>query len=139
MQFRAKTTKTPVTLDITPMVDVVFLLLLFFMVTTTFASINDIKLNLPQAKTGDALSSDSERIVVTLDRSGNLTVQGHSVSLENLGENLLKAAGGDLQQVIFIEADEAASHGRVVAILDASRQQGFSRLAIAAQAGFEKK
>lgn len=131
MQFRTRTRKRP-TVDITPMVDAVFLLLIFFMVTTTFSSVSGIKLNLPEAKTKE-IQEEPKQVLVTVDREGRLFVKGEAVEPADLGKRMLNAVEGNPERVIVIQADRETQHGTVVTILDTARQLGLSRLAIAAK------
>ena len=136
MRFRnSNNRRQPVTLDITPLVDVVFLLLIFFMVTTTFSRNQEINLDLPQAQTGQNAKEDVERIIVTIDATGGFTIQGEKVTVRHLKERLTAAAGGALDPLVSVQADQAASHGRVILVLDAARSLGMTRLVIASEPG----
>ncbi len=135
MRFRNRSRHQSVHLDITPLVDVVFLLLIFFMVTTTFARHQEIDLDLPRARTGQTAEEDAERIIITITARGELTVQGEAVPVRGLKDRLQAAAGGVRDPLVTIQADREASHGRVIQVLDAARALGMTRLMIASEPG----
>jgi len=121
-------------IGLAPLVDVVLLLLIFFLVTTSFRE-PEIPLSLPRATTGEA--SGPERVVVSLAENGALRVDGRPVDLEALDAYLTERAGGDAAGGFALEvrADQAVRHGRVVEVLDLARRRGVERLGIAVRAG----
>lgn len=135
MRFRDKRRHNTLSLDITPLVDVVFLLLIFFMVTTTFARNQEINLDLPKALTGENPGTEAAPIVITIDAKGGVTVQGETVSGGDLKTRLSAAAAGLTDPVVSVQADQAATHGAVIQVLDTARSLGLSRLSIASEPG----
>jgi biopolymer transport protein ExbD len=125
------------TIDITSLVDVVFLLLIFFMVTTTFATQSGIGVNLPQASARERPSTEAVSISITAD--GSLFLDRSRVTADGLRGGLRELRGqrGD-ETVVVIRADEAVLHGKVVEAMDAARSAGFRRLAIATRTPAEK-
>ncbi|MGN7612077.1 ExbD/TolR family protein [Magnetococcales bacterium HHB-1] len=128
MRFRT-TTRAPLQLDITPLIDVVFLLVLFFMLTTTFSSTGQLNLDLPAAKTEET-ATESDRIILAIDHQGQFYLQNKRVTLTALEQhfNQIKSAGKS--PFLVIQADKAARHEQVVQALDRARQAGLHRLAI---------
>lgn len=115
-------------LGITPLVDVVLLLLIFFIVTTSFSEPR-IALELPDAVTG-APEDPRERLRVTLRSDGGLLVDGSASDAEGLTAAL--AAGG--VDGLELRADREVPHGRVVEVLDLSREHGVADVSIAVDA-----
>ena len=119
-----------VDINLTPLIDVVFLLLIFFMVSTTFIKESEIELTLPQA-TEDIREELTEKIQVSIDRNGTVFVNQQALSSARLDAirqalNRVREDGGD--PVVVIRADAAASHQAVVDVMDASRQAGLYRI-----------
>ena len=113
--------------DMTPMIDIVFQLILFFLVSTTFAILPGIKLNLPASKTSEGTSSKG--ITISADESGLLFFNEKEVSMETLADELLAYDTGDTKKSEFpvsLEADSEVTNGKIVKIFDVIRQCGYS-------------
>ncbi len=120
------------TLDVTPLIDVVFLLLIFFMVTTTFASRSGIGVKLPEAQAKER--PPAHVVELTLTAKGELFLDKTRLAPGGLAAALAEAARAHPGEVVVIRADAAVPHGRVVKAMDAARSAGFRRLAIATRA-----
>ena len=117
-------------LDLTPMVDVVFLLIIFFMVSTTFISTETgLPVELPQAQSAQAQASDLPTVTVTSD--GRVFFAGTLVALDALVGVLQVAITSSGQATVVLRADENVAHGLVVEVMDLIRQAGAERIAIA--------
>jgi len=119
-------------IDITSLVDVVFLMLIFFMVSTTFTNRAHLQLTLPEARANpDALNDAALELVVTA--SGTVALNGRALvnsRIETIMAALTEASGGDVKQPLVITADASATHELVVRAMDAAGRSGFSRLRI---------
>jgi biopolymer transport protein ExbD len=129
MEFRRKR-RDVIALDITPLVDVVFLLLIFFMLSTTFIVSPGIRINLPQAE-AETVRHEKKDIRVKLDAKGNFFVEDQRTSPEDLDARFLEATRVDRDTLVIIEADENAAHKFVVDVMDRAKSSGLQRLAIA--------
>ena len=129
MEFRKKR-RDAITPDITPLVDVVFLLLIFFMLSTTFVVSPGIRIDLPQAQ-AEPMRSERRDLRVKIAAEGVLYVEDQRLSLEDLGERLRGAARTSQDTLVVIEADENTAHKYVVEVMDRAKSAGLSRLAIA--------
>ena len=112
--------------DMTPMIDIVFQLILFFLVSTTFATLPGIKLNLPQSHTAESTSLMG--ITITADESGALYFNDKEVSMTGLGEELLSFDTGTTKKEEFpvsLEADSEVTNGTIVKIFDVIRESGY--------------
>lgn len=121
-------------LDVTPMIDIVFQLVLFFMVSTTFISSPGIQVDLPRANSQVVLS-DKKDINVWMTMEGAVYVDDDPVDLTQLRQRLRSAAKGDPTTLVVIKADAGVEHGRVVTAMDIARSEGLERLAIATDDG----
>ena len=118
--------------DMAPMIDMVFLLLIFFMVSTTFTKETHLNIDLPEASAESSRSSDLQ-IEITITRDGDYAVNGVSLinrQKETLGEAIERASAGDNTIPMIITADSATPHQSVVTALDTAGQLGFTQLSI---------
>jgi len=125
--------KDNVELNITPLIDVVFLLLIFFMVSTTFDRNSEINLTLPEASE-EVTKQQPEDINAAVDASGQIFINGKPLvnsSLSTVREALRDAAQGLEDPPLVISADENATHQSVIRIMDAARQINLVRIRFA--------
>jgi len=122
--------KDDLDVNITPLIDVVFLLLIFFMVSTTFERESEIEIVLPQS-TADVAPADEFVMQITIDRDGTYFVNGQRVintQLETLKQAMQKVAGDRKDPPIILSADAQTPHQSVITVMDAARQLGFVHL-----------
>lgn len=131
MKF-ARRTRAEVEVNLTPLIDVVFLLLIFFMVSTTFTKETHLSIDLPEAS-GDPARIAPEQIEVSISQKGDIAVNGTALvnnRLETLKSALEKVSEGDSTVPLIITADAATPHQSVVNAMDAAGQLGFIQLSI---------
>lgn len=119
----------------TPLIDVVFLLLIFFMVTTTFSRETRLLVNLPEAN-AEAAESNPAQIEILVGRDGSYSINGRALvnsRLETLMQGLEIESGGDRNLPVLLIADAESTHQAVVTAMDGIGQSGFTRLNIATQ------
>jgi biopolymer transport protein ExbD len=125
--------KEPPELSLAPLIDVVFLLLIFFMVSTTFEKESRLKLELPEAVTQNA-ETDAKRVIdIRIAPNGAFRIGDKMLAsndLDGLMAELERAAGGDKEKRIAIRADADTPHRYVVRAMDAASQLGLLRIAI---------
>lgn len=114
------------------MVDVVFLLLIFFMISTTFVETPGIEVNLPESSARQ-VEKQPEEFKVYVTKEGDIFLGEKPITLARLKERM-NEAGAQIQEKSFLLlADRETQHGRVVQIMDAARTAGITRLAIATE------
>ena len=118
-----------VTLDMTPLIDVVLMLVIFFVLTTTFGLAPGIKIDLPQG--GSEQQANDGDAVILITKEGAVYYQDERVSLEALQTTLHQRHQQQSGLRVVIKADTQAQHGRVVAVMDTAKAVGIARLAIA--------
>ncbi|MED5373197.1 MAG: biopolymer transporter ExbD [Myxococcota bacterium] len=119
--------------DLTPLIDIIFQLVLFFMVSTTFITAPGIQVDLPRSSAQQILQ-DSSDINIWMGNQGEVFVDDQPVDWEALDARL-QTASADPQTLVIIKADTDVDHGRVVRVMDLARSKGLSRLAIATDPG----
>ena len=116
MRVKSRKGKVQSNVDMTPMLDVVFQLILFFLVSTTFAILPGIKLNLPQSR-------------ISASENGDLYFNETKVDMDSLGSFLLEFDTGETKKEEFpvmLEADSEVTNGTIVKIFDVIRENGYS-------------
>lgn len=134
----ARKKKAPLEVSLTPMIDVVFLLLIFFMVTTTFNQLSVIKINLPKAS-GEETNIEDKLIMLTIDSQGKYFISGDKTAPHELMNSepatlkraLIDAAAGSRSVPFIISADGDTPHQSVVTVIDIATQIGFDRVTFA--------
>ncbi len=119
-----------VDVNLTPLIDVVFLLLIFFMVSTTFIRESEIELTLPEASE-EVREDPLDTIEIAIDANGRYFVNGNALintQLTTIRQALNEVRPADAEPVVIISADADASHQAVVTVMDAARQIGLTRI-----------
>ncbi|HEX9878623.1 MAG TPA: biopolymer transporter ExbD [Candidatus Binatia bacterium] len=130
MQF-LKGGEEEVGLSLTSLIDVIFLLLIFFMVTTTLIDPSKkLDLQLPEAKAA-APQNKTTPVTIELGPRGAMTLNGNAVKLESLEEQLKTLAGGGGKKAAIVRADRRLDYGQVVKVLGICRASGFLDIGIA--------
>jgi len=131
VRFSAQRRPDPV-IDVTPMIDIVFQLVLFFMVSTTFVQSPGIQVDLPRSSAQTVLSDDSDiNIWMTID--GAVYVDDAPVTTGQLRQMLQSRARVDPNTMVVLKADAGVDHGRVVLVMDMARGFGLTKIAIATE------
>jgi biopolymer transport protein ExbD len=127
MQLRYRR-KRRVTIDISAMIDVVFLLLLFFLVTTTFLESPGINLDLPEAKS--STSQQREQLTLMIDKNRRMFFNNEPITKNDFEPILAKALKEDATKTLVIQADQKTDYGLVVFFMDVARILGVKNLVI---------
>ena len=126
----------PPRVELTPLIDVVFLLLIFFMISTTFDKQTRLEVDLPEATTEARSKQEPERIDIIIDSRGHFYVNDSELvshDIETLKRTLLKISDGRDDLPVIITGDKAAPYQAAMTVMDAAGQMGFSRLSFVAR------
>ena len=131
MKFRRQRSEE-VGINLTPLIDVVFLLLIFFMVSTTFTRETQLSIDLPEAE-GQPRETVEKQIEILVGENGRYRVNGEALvdsRMRTLQAAIYKISAGDSTLPMIISADAQAAHQDVVQAMDAAGQMGFVHLSI---------
>jgi len=122
----------PPQINIVPMIDVIFAILTFFIMSTLFLTRSEgLPVNLPKATT--AQTERPAQATITIDKSGKIFLDKQVISLEQLENGVRQKVQPQQQMMVVINADEGVDHGQVVAVMDKVRRVEGAKLAIATQ------
>ena len=134
MNFRSRRQDEP-EINLVPFIDVLLVILIFVMLTTTYSKFTELKVNLPTPNANAAKTGPQELVVVVTADGRYMVnrqlVQGRSVEL--LAAPLAQSSNGRKDAIVIVTADAAATHQSVINVMDASRRVGLSQLTFAAQ------
>ncbi len=122
-------------INLTPLIDVVFLLLIFFMVTTTFTRETRMLISLPEAE-AEAMANEQATVELIISKDGSYAVNGQSLinrDIKTIMAALKDASAGDSDIPLVITADAQSTHQAVITAMDAAGRLGFETLNIATQ------
>jgi len=131
MRFKHKKEEEPM-LGITPLIDIVFLLLIFFMLTSHFHVASGVPIRLPKV-TQNAYDGKDQEIILAIDRTGRTYLKGEKSEVKDIGLRLKELVEKEGLNKIILQADKEVQHGKVVQIMDLAKSAGVSSIVIAAQ------
>jgi biopolymer transport protein ExbD len=126
--------KLDASLNMTPMIDIVFLLLIFFLLTTNFISAEGISVKLPQARSTTAQTQ--EDITVQISKAGEIYIRGERMNEGSLYDRLCTLIGNNAHKLVIIKADREIILNKAVKVMDIAKTAGAERLCIATEADF---
>ena len=130
--FREGRRRKDVNLNVTSLIDVLFLLIIFFMLTGTFKRVGEMELKLPDSSTSElaANSSPEADLEIVATEDGRILLDGAAIGAEELGAKLKEIRAEAPERRVILKAETDVVHGRVVALLDAVRKAGFAGVSI---------
>jgi biopolymer transport protein ExbD len=135
MNFQRGRSREEPDMNLIPLIDVLLVILIFLMVTTSYAKFAELQINLPQAA-GEASAAQTKPINVTVDASEHYGINNRGIpytGVEALAAALRNAAGDQVDPVIVINADAKAPHQSIINVMEAARQAGFGRITFTTQ------
>ena len=129
VQSRLSQKRSAALVDIAPLIDIVFILLIFFLVTTTFVRDTGVEVTRPEAVTAQSVESTSMR--VSIARSGAVYTDGREISLTELTSAVRQFMAKERQQAVLIIPDTQVPSGRLVEVMDAARLGGARAISVA--------
>ena len=136
MNFRRGRVREEPEINLIPLIDVMMVILIFLMITTTYSKYTELQINLPTADAEKQLERPNE-IAVLVNATGQYVIDKTPVSFSNidaLAAELRRAGGERKEPVIVISADALASHQSVVRVMEASRVAGYAQITFTTQA-----
>jgi biopolymer transport protein ExbD len=131
MQFRPKGADDEMRIELTSMTDIIFLLLIFFMISTTFeGSPKSLDIQLPESKAAE-VTRQTKQYVIEIGADETLRLDGQPIVLQDLIQRLSQAGTSALQRAVIIRADKRLPYGKVVTVLDLVRQANIREIAVA--------
>jgi biopolymer transport protein ExbD len=133
VNFRQENSEEEITLEMTPLIDMVFQLLIFFLITTTFAvnvKEGGLELDLPKAKSSQ-ISSLTSHLVIAVLKDGRAVIGGEVMSDQDLKNKLAAIQKEKPNTLVVVQADRLVPHYRVVNVMDIAATLGLKRMAIA--------
>jgi biopolymer transport protein ExbD len=136
MDFQRGKQKEPLEINLVPLIDVMMVILIFLMITTTYSKYTELQINLPTADAEKQLERSNE-IPILVNAQGQYVINRTPVvyrSVEQLAEELRRAGGALKDPIVVISADAAATHQSVVRVMEAARLAGLSQITFTTQA-----
>lgn len=131
MRFRRPRHKRgAIGLDMTPIIDCVFNLLIFFALSFNFGVTPGIKVKLPEA-TAEALKKEKKEMTVSISKDGIFLLEGKTVTLNDLSREFKSLYAINPDAMVIVQGDTEALHGKVVQVMDSAKASGLNKLAIA--------
>jgi biopolymer transport protein ExbD len=118
-------------IDMTPMLDIVFIMLIFFIVTTSF--VKEAGIDVLKPKASNATSKPSANIFIAIKANGNVWMDKREVDIERVAANIERMIAEQPTDTVIIQADKEAKHGVVVKVMDAIKSAGIEKISIAAE------
>jgi len=135
MNFQRGQEKEPLEINLVPLIDVMMVILIFLMITTTYSKYTELQINLPSADADKQLERSNE-IAVLVNAQGQYVINRRPVAFRNiadLADELKRAGGGAKEPVVVISADATATHQAVIRVMEAARLAGLSQITFTTQ------
>lgn len=123
--IRSSGNQIGVSIDLTPIIDMVFLLLIFFLVATTFHQTErEMQVALPAATSAGPISATLREIIVNVDAEGRIIVNGRTIDVQELRSLIERAVAGNPQQKVTVRGDRRTAYVNVIRVLDVCKGSG---------------
>ena len=135
MNFQRGRQKEPLEINLVPLIDVMMVILIFLMITTTYSKYTELQINLPTADAEKQLERQGE-IAVLVNAQGQYVINRNAVafrSVEQLGDELRRAGSSLKDPMVVISADATATHQSVIRVMEASRLAGLNQITFTTQ------
>lgn len=135
MNFQRGKEKEPLEINLVPLIDVMMVILIFLMITTTYSKYTELQINLPTADAERQTERQNE-IAVLVNAQGQYVINRNAVAyrgVESLADELKRASGSLKEPIVVISADAAATHQAVVRVMEAARLAGLTQITFTTQ------
>ncbi|HYL24056.1 MAG TPA: biopolymer transporter ExbD [Burkholderiales bacterium] len=136
MNFQRGRGREPLEINLVPLIDVMMVIIIFLMITTTYSRYTELQINLPSAAEAEKQPERANEVSVLVNAQGQYVVNRRAVafrSVEQLAEELRRAAGGAKEPMVVISADANATHQAVIRVMEAARLAGLSQITFTTQ------
>ena len=117
-----------ISINLTPLIDVLFILIIFFTVSSTFLEQPGIELKLPEAESSQ--SHTAQKVIIYVDKDENLFLNDDSVTIDNLVKSVESLISAQTDKSVVLHADQQVPHGIIINIMDRLRKQGIYKIVI---------
>ncbi len=117
-----------ISINLTPLIDVLFILIIFFTVSSTFLEQPGIELKLPEAESSQ--SHTAQKVIIYVDKDENLFLNDDSVTIDNLVKSVESLISAQTDKSVVLHADQQVPHGIIINIMDRLRKQGIYKIII---------
>jgi biopolymer transport protein ExbD len=124
----SRTQPKKVTLNITSLIDVLFILIIFFTVSSTFLEQPGIELRLPEAESSE--THTAEKVIVFIDASGGIYINKNQVEMEHLAQTVADLLSAQSEKTVVLTADEKVTHGIIIKVMDLLRKKGIYKIIV---------
>ncbi|OFZ72392.1 MAG: hypothetical protein A2451_11455, partial [Bdellovibrionales bacterium RIFOXYC2_FULL_39_8] len=118
-------------INMTPLIDIMLVLLIIFMVTSSISLESGLDIDLPKTKVKTS-AKDGNAVIVSLSVNGTISVQGKAATMESLGDTIKEALANEKSDVVVFEGDKTSQLGMAIQIMDIAKEAGAEKFAIAA-------
>ncbi len=135
MNFQRRRSRDEPEINLIPMIDVLLVILIFLMVTTSYSKYSELQINLPQAS-GETNAAQEKTINVAVDASEHYAINNRAITytgIDSLVSSLENAANNQADPTIIINADAKAPHQSVINVMEAARRAGYGRITFTTQ------
>jgi biopolymer transport protein ExbD len=135
MNFQRGREREPLEINLVPLIDVMMVIIIFLMITTTYSRYTELAINLPSAE-AEKQPERANEVSVLVNAQGQYVVNRRAVvyrSIEQLADELRRAAGGAKEPMVVISADANATHQAVIRVMEAARLAGLSQITFTTQ------
>ena len=121
----------PVIINMTPLIDIMLVLLIIFMMTSSITLESGLDIDIPKT-TSNTSAKENKAVIISLDKNGQIFVQGKKINFELIKEEISKNLESENSELVIFEGDYQATLGRTIEIMDLAKEAGAKRFAIAA-------
>lgn len=125
-----------IAINLTPLIDVLFILIIFFTVSSTFLEQPGIELKLPEAESSQ--SHTAQKVIVYIDKEENVFLNDDPIEFENVAESVNALISAQTEKSVVLQADKNVTHGKIISIMDMLRKKGIYKIIVSTSKPFNQ-
>lgn len=125
-----------IAINLTPLIDVLFILIIFFTVSSTFLEQPGIELKLPEAESSQ--SHTAQKVIVYVDKEENVFLNDDPIEFENVAESVNALISAQTEKSVVLQADKDVTHGKIISIMDMLRKKGIYKIIVSTSKPFNQ-